>query len=71
MFKALIRTALLVVAILVLSRFVPFVADHEAALLVAAVALGLFGIIARVLMILLFIGAAVLFFHPFFSGFYF
>ena len=71
MIKALIRSALLVAAILVVSRFVPWVAEHEVALLIAAVALGLFGIIARIIIILLLIGAVVFFFHPFFPGFYF
>jgi hypothetical protein len=66
MIKALIRTVLLVAAVLVLSRFSPWVAAHETALLVAAVALGLFGIIARIFLVLLLLGAVLLFFHPFF-----
>lgn len=66
MSKALVRTALLVAAVLLLAPVIPFVADHEAAFLIAAVALGLVGVIGR-LFIALIIGVAVLvLFHPFF-----
>ena len=64
--KAIIRTVLLVAAILVLSQFIPLLAAHEGAALVAAVALGLFGVIARIFLALLLIVAVVLLFHPFF-----
>ena len=66
MFKAIIRTAALVALVLVLARFVPFVAEHEMALIIAAVALGLIGIIGRIFLLLLIAAAVVLLFHPFF-----
>lgn len=66
MIKALIRTAMLVVAVLVLSRFIPLLAEHEQAALIAVVAIGLIGIITRVLVVVLILAALVMFFHPFF-----
>ena len=65
MIKALVRTVLLVVFVLVLAQFVPFVAQHEYALVAVAVALGLIGVITRVLVIMLLIAAVALFFFHF------
>ena len=59
MFKAIIRTVALV-------ALVPFVAQHELALIVAAMALGLVGVIGRIFLLLLAAVAAVFLFHPFF-----
>ena len=66
MIKAIVRTVVLVVAVVVLANFVPLVAEHEWALLVAAVALGLIGVIGRIFLLLLAVAAVILLFHPFF-----
>lgn len=66
MIKAIIRTALLVAAVLLLAPRVPFVAEHQQALLVAAVAVGLIGAITRVVILVLVAVAVLFFFHPFF-----
>ncbi len=66
MIKAIIRTALLVAAVLLLAPYVPFVAEHQQGFLIAAVALGLIGIIGRIFVLAIVVVAAVFFFHPFF-----
>ncbi len=66
MIKAIIRTVLLVAAVLLLAPYVPFVAEHQQGLLIAAVALGLIGIIGRIFVLAIVVVAAVFFFHPFF-----
>ena len=65
MIKAVVRTALLVGTVLLLSQFVPFVAAHEQALLIAAIAIGLIGIITRVILILFFSRCTLRVFPPF------
>lgn len=66
MIKAIMRTVVLVAVVLVAAQFVPLVAEHEWALLVAAVALGLIGVIGRIFLLLLAAAAVILLFHPFF-----
>lgn len=66
MIKALVRTVVLVAAVLLLSPVVPFVAQHEAAFLIAAVAIGLIGVIGRLFIGLLIVVALIVLFHPFF-----
>lgn len=58
MIKALIRTVLLVVVIVVAAQFVPALAPYETLLVVLALVTGLFGIIARSMVLLLLIAAA-------------
>ena len=66
MIKALIRTVLLIAAVLVLAPLVPFVGQHEAAFLIAAAAVGLIGVIGRLFIALLVVVALIVLFHPFF-----
>lgn len=65
MIHALVRTIILVAAVLLLARFVPFVAAHEQALLIAAVAIGLVSILTRSLIVLFVLAAAALLFYFF------
>ena len=61
MIKALFRTALLVVAILVVTMYVPALMPYRTVALILAAAYGLFGLIARTLLIgliVLAVGAA-------------
>lgn len=67
MIKAIIRTALLVGAVLVGALFIPFIAAHQQALLIGAVAIGLIGVITRLVLILLLIAALVMFVYPLFT----
>jgi hypothetical protein len=59
MIKALIRTIVLVGAVLLLASFVPFVAAHETLALILAVLVGLSGLIVRTLFVGLLLAAAV------------
>ena len=66
MIKALVRTVLLVAAVFLFAPVVPFVAAHKVALLIAAVALGLIGVIGRIFVALLIVVALIFLFRPFF-----
>lgn len=64
MIKALIRAAIAIAVILVLAQYVPFIAEHQNGLLLAAVALSFIGVIAKFFIILiLFVAGAIFFFH--------
>ena len=67
MIKALIRTAVLVAVILVAVSLIPALSPYQNIALILAVAYGLFGFIARSLLVLLVVGAvaAVYFLHLF------
>ncbi len=61
MIKALLRTALLVAVILVVTIYVPALAPYRTVALILAAAYGLFGLIARALLVglvVLAVGAA-------------
>ncbi len=61
MIKALLRTALLVAVILVVTMYVPALAPYRTVALILAAAYGLFGLIARALLVglvVLAVGAA-------------
>lgn len=51
MIKAIVRTVVLVAIILVLSQQVPLVAQYQIPLLIGAIALGIFGFIIRILLL--------------------
>jgi hypothetical protein len=51
MIKALIKTTLLIVLVVVLAQAVPFVERHEIFFIIMALAIGLFGLIARMLLV--------------------
>ena len=59
MLKALIKTAVLVGAVLALAQFVPLVAAHKTLALALAVFIGLAGIVMRLAFVLLLAAAAV------------
>jgi hypothetical protein len=59
MIKAILRTALLVVLILVAVHYAPALAPYETPLIILALITGLFGIITRTLVVLLLAVAAV------------
>jgi hypothetical protein len=56
--KALLRSVLLVAAILILTQYVPELMPYRTAAIIVAIAYGLFGFIARSLLILLVVAAA-------------
>lgn len=59
MIKALIRTAVLVGAVLLLSPVVPVLAEHEQLALVLAVGIGLIGFFIRSLFFLILVAVAI------------
>ena len=65
--KAIIRTVLLIAVILLVTQYAPALAPYRTVALILAVAYGLFGFIARSLLILLIVAAvgAVYFLHLF------
>lgn len=66
MLKAIIKTGVLVVLILVLAQFVPLVAQYEPILLLGALAFGLIGVVGRIFIWLLLAAAVVLLAQTFF-----
>ncbi len=65
MIKALIHTAILVGAVLVLAQFVPFVAAHEQLMLIVAVVIGLASFVLRSVFILILVALAAAAFYFF------
>lgn len=66
MIKALVRTAVLIVVILVAAQFIPFVAHYEWALIALSLVLGLMSVLGRILLFILAAGAVLLFLRSFF-----
>ena len=64
MFKAIIRTVILIVLIVLATRLFPAFAPYETVAILIAIITGFFGFIARSLLILLIAAAAIaLYFH--------